>query len=173
MGLLTSISKDIMAKQKLCDTKKTYNPFNIPNYTVRDFQRKKVYTAEEGCSFWKEPLFLTPQEVVDIIEAISKWANINQPRSCFEEATAELAIPVPSGAAFAAPDLIFLPTFAWNKPFICHEMAHVISYQKGPNDHHGPNFVKVYLAIIKSFMGQGEWDELRLELTKTKARVGA
>ena len=31
------------------------NPFNIPNYEVRDFQRKRVYTAEENCSFWKEP----------------------------------------------------------------------------------------------------------------------
>ena len=148
------------------------NPFNIPNYEVRDFQRTRVYTAEENCSFWKDPSFLQPQEVIDIVKDISFWANINEPRSCFERPL-EMEKQVPTTMAFAAPDLVCLPLFAWNKPFICHEMAHVISYQKGPNDHHGPNFVKVYLELVSFFMGQAERDELHLELSKTKVRVGA
>ena len=148
------------------------NPFNIPNYEVRDFQRKRVYTAEENCSFWKEPFSLEPQEVIDIVKDISSWADIHEPRSLFERPI-QMKRQVPSNMAFAAPDLVCLPLFACNKPFICHEMAHVISYQKGPNDHHGPNFVKVYLDLIHSFMGQAEEDELRSELSKAKARVGA
>ena len=171
MGSLTSVGRDAVAKQQLCREKKTYNPFNIPNYAVRDFQRKRVYIAEECCSFWKEPISLAPQEVLNIVKAISEWADISKPRSFFEKSSG-IDIPVPAHVAFATPDTIFLPTFALNKPFICHEMAHVISYQKGPNDHHGPNFVKIYLALVKSFMGEGEWDEIRLELTKTRVKVG-
>lgn len=148
------------------------NPFNIPNYEIKDFQRMRVYTAEENCSFWKEPFYLKPQEVIKIVKEISSWANIHEPRSFFNR-TPQMKKQVPPNTAFAAPDLVCLPFFAWNRPFICHEMAHVISYQKGPNDHHGPNFVKVYLDLIHSFMGQAESDELRSELSKTKVKVGA
>ena len=48
------------------------NPYNIPNYTVRDFQRTQVYAAEERCSFWKEPHWLAPQEVIQTVQAISE-----------------------------------------------------------------------------------------------------
>jgi|TARA_R110000824_G_scaffold250617_1_gene439369 hypothetical protein len=148
------------------------NPFDIPNYGVRDFQRARVYTAEENCSFWKDPSSLKLQEVLDIVRDISFWAGIKEPRSFFERPL-QMEKQIPTNVAFAAPDLVCLPLFACNKPYICHEMAHVISYQKGPNDHHGPNFVKVYLDLISSFMGLAERDELRSELSKTKAKVGA
>ena len=161
-----------VVKSKLGGVKKTNNPFNIPNYEVRDFQRARVYTAEANCSFWKEPFSLEPQEVLEIVKAISSWADIHEPRF-FSKRPLQMEKQAPANVAFAAPDLVCLPSFACSKPFICHEMAHVISYQKGPNDHHGPNFVKVYLDLIYSFMGQAESDELRSELSKTKVKVGA
>ena len=147
------------------------NPYNIPNYTVRDFQRTQVYSAEERCSFWKEPHWLDPQEVIQTVQAISNWADISEPRS-FLKKSSEMGVPVPSAIAFATPDIIFLPAFAWNQSYVCHEMAHVISYQKGPNDHHGPNFVKTYLNIVNFFIGPTECDELLTELSKNQVQCG-
>ena len=55
--------------------------------------------------------------------------------------------------AFGQAELIFLPRWAKTKQTICHEMAHVITDQKGMMDGHGPNFCGVYLHLVKKFVG--------------------
>jgi hypothetical protein len=40
-------------------------------------------------------------------------------------------------------------------------MSHVINYQLGPADHHGPNFAKVYLEVVHEFIGEEEYQELK------------
>ena len=49
---------------------------NIPNTHVRDFQRKKVYRAEEKCSFWNIATVLDIQKVEMLVRLISEWAEI-------------------------------------------------------------------------------------------------
>ena len=44
---------------------------NIPNPTLRDFQRKKLYQAEESCSFWNEIQILSSFRVKHLVKKIS------------------------------------------------------------------------------------------------------
>ena len=48
----------------------------IPNSHVRDFQRKKVYSAEATCKFWSEVEILSLEEVKKLITDIAIWASI-------------------------------------------------------------------------------------------------
>jgi len=121
---------------------------DIPNPTLRDFQRKKLYQAEFSCSFWKEIQVLSSYKVKSLVQEITLWANIASPKILYTTyknarhiayATAsELALPFP---------------LAKSVPFICHEMSHVINYQRGPADHHGPNFATAYLEVVNKIIG--------------------
>ena len=52
---------------------------NIPNTHIRDFQRKRLYQAEEQCSFWNNISILSSPEVISLIQNISKSFNIKTP----------------------------------------------------------------------------------------------
>jgi len=137
----------------------------IPNPTLRDFQRKKLYESESSCSFWNELQILSSLKVKRLVQKISLWANIASPKICYSShkngrylayATAsDLALPFP---------------LAKSVPFICHEMSHVINYQLGPADHHGPNFATAYLEVVKTFMGHMEYEELKESFTEHKVK---
>ena len=122
----------------------------IPNTHVRDFQRKKVYDAEEQCAFWQEGLkhpLLSSEEVAVLVKNISEWASIKQPDILYEPSH---AFPI----AYATADLLVLPfKRASSLPYICHEMAHVVNYNSTKEDHHGRNFTHTYLQIVKKFIG--------------------
>ena len=45
-------------------------------------------------------------------------------------------------------------------------MSHVINYQIGPADHHGPNFASAYMEVVKTFIGQKECIELEQAFKK-------
>lgn len=135
----------------------------IPNPDVRDFQRKRLYEAEEVCSFWKALKILPLREVNELVHNISKSFVITPP----ELITEGHAIPT----AYATPKEIVLPfPICLSIPYICHEMAHVINYQLGPADHHGPSFSSTYLRIVKKFMGIEAFTELRRAFEITKVR---
>ena len=118
----------------------------IPHPDVRDFQRKRVYDAEELCSFWNTLQVLPLKEVKELVNLIST----------------KFVIPIPnliteghndSFTAYATSTEIALPfPISKSKPFICHEMSHVINYQHGPADHHGPNFATTYLLAVKNLI---------------------
>ena len=138
---------------------------NIPNPTLRDFQRKRLYEAEGSCSFWNELQVLPLYEVKHLIKEIVCWAHIDIPKiisttqknaKYFAYATAsEVSLPFPLSKSV---------------PFICHEMAHVINYQRGPADHHGPNFATAYLEVVNTFIGKIEYKELRSSFDKLKVK---
>ena len=128
---------------------------DIPNVHVRDYQRKKVYDAEEQCLFWKDGIveLLSLSEMKQLVSDISHWASITPPEIQIQHTS----IPT----AYATADAVVLPfDKAHSKPFICHEMAHVINYQNGPADHHGPNFTGTYLSVVKNFIGRNASTEL-------------
>ena len=136
----------------------------IPNPDVRDYQRKRVYDAEELCSFWNTLQILPLKEVKELVNLIS----------------AKFVIPIPNliteghnliPTAYATPTEIVLPfPICLSTPFICHEMAHVVNYRLGPVDHHGPSFSSTYLRIVKNFMGKDSFIELRKAFDSTKVR---
>lgn len=47
------------------------------------------------------------------------------------------------------PNEIWLACKHWNAQVVLHELAHFFS----PEDHHGPKFVRAYIALISHFMG--------------------
>ena len=136
---------------------------DIPNPNVRDFQRKRVYDAEEACSFWNTLKTLPLKEVEELVENISRSFIIKTPVLITEGH----AIPT----AYATPKEIVLPfPICLSLPFICHEIAHVINYQHGPADHHGPHFATVYLQVVKKFMGQKAYSELLYNFADKKIK---
>ena len=92
---------------------------NIPNPHVRDFQRKKVYQAEEQCSFWNIASVLDIHQIEMLVKLISEWAEVPRPE----------IIEDGHQMVFATQDSIVLPYPASKTlPYILHEMSHVINY---------------------------------------------
>jgi len=145
---------------------------SIPNAHIRDYQRQKVYDAEEQCMFWHTNPEISQTEVIHLIQSISTWADIKQPtlytgnkRTIPRHIRKRLAKYI----AYATPNYIAIPSSVVKRtPFVCHEMAHVINYQKGPADHHGPNFTNTYLQLVGKFIGINEEQELRQSFDKKK-----
>tara|TARA_B100000470_G_scaffold217117_1_gene201078 strand:+ start:1148 stop:1630 length:483 start_codon:yes stop_codon:yes gene_type:complete len=124
---------------------------DIPNTHVRDFQRKKVYDAEDKCIFWEKPDKLPIYSFRGKISQIADWAKVPVP-TILEDG---------HEYAYATPTQIVLPyPITKTMPFICHEMAHVINYNTKNADHHGKHFATVYLAIVKKFIGKDAYEEL-------------
>ena len=146
---------------------KTYKG-RIPNRHVRDFQRNVLYEAESHCSFWNDFSIMSISEVNVLVTEISKWAGIKRPMvklsSCdFSQIEMnDLLLVSGTGPIYSTQSKIVLPfPIAQSSPVICHEMSHVINYQLGPADHHGPNFAKVYLEVVHEFIGEEEYQELK------------
>ena len=137
---------------------------DIPNLHVRDFQRKRVYDSELECSFWDNVSILPLDEIEQLIQDISIWADIEKPQLSVQGHEDMLA-------AYATPTEIVLPfPVTQSQPFICHEMSHVINYQLGPADHHGPNFAKTYLEVVRNFIGKEAYDELKTAFDHLRVR---
>jgi len=131
---------------------------DIPNAHVRDFQRQRVYNAEEQCNFWQDGLRNPPlggDEVEALVAKIALWASIKQPNILYE---APSKIPI----AYATHDSVVLPfDRASSLPYICHEMAHCINYNSDNADHHGRHFSLTYLNLVKQFISRTASVELR------------
>ena len=135
---------------------------DIPNAHVRDFQRQKVYDAEEQCNFWKEGIAKPPlslDEVENVVIKMSDWASIQQPSILYETPLAyQSKLPM----AYATATALVLPfSKASTLPYLCHEMAHVINYNSENADHHGKHFTYVYLNLVKEFISPMAAVELR------------
>ena len=137
----------------------------IPNPTLRDFQRQKLYHAETSCTFWNGLTILSTSKVKNLVQDISLWADIALPKLSLQ------GIKNGRDVAYATASNLVLPfPLAKSVPFICHEMSHVINYQRGPADHHGPNFATAYLEVVKTFIGENEYRELRESFDHKKVK---
>ena len=139
----------------------------IPNTHVRDFQRQKVYDAEEQCGFWQEGLDNPPlrgAEIKLLVGKIAEWASIKQPKILYET-----SYNIPT--AYATADALVLPFIRANSlPYICHEMAHVINYNSDNADHHGKYFTLTYLKLVKQFISSTASVELRIAFRKKRVQ---
>lgn len=134
----------------------------IPNSHVRDFQRKKVYSAEATCKFWSEVEVLSLEEVKETITAIAIWASIPIPSLDIQ---GQENCPL----VYATATEIVLPSASeWTLPCICHEMSHVINYNSQYADHHGKYFTTVYLSVVKQFIGLTAYRELQEAFNRAK-----
>lgn len=147
---------------------------SIPNTHIRDFQRQKVYDSEEQCIFWHVHPEISQTKAKQLIHSISTWANIEKPiLYTGNKRTIPIRIRriLAKHIAYATSIYVAIPSNVINSiPFICHEMAHVINYQKGPADHHGPNFTKTYLKLIEKFIGEEAKQELQQSFDRKKVQ---
>ena len=134
---------------------------NIPNTHIRDHQRKRLYEAEEECSFWNDITVLSISDVKYLIGSISAWAKIKPPTGILEGHT----------MVYATQDTISLPyPVTKTLPYICHEMSHVINYNSDEADHHGRNFASTYLKVVRQFIGFTSYRELLESFRKHKVK---
>lgn len=134
---------------------------NIPNTHVRDFQRKRLYQAEDACSFMKQLEVLSYADTVNLVVRISDWAGIPVP-SVIEEGHT---------LAYATADEIVLPyPITKSLPYIVHEMSHVINYNSNDADHHGQHYATTYLEVVNTFMGRSAFHELKQSFDLHKVR---
>jgi len=134
---------------------------NIPNAHIRDHQRKRLYEAEEECSFWNNITVLSINNIKHLVGSISEWAEIKPPTIILEGHI----------YVYATQDAIVLPyTGTQTLPFICHEMSHVINYNSTDADHHGRNFASTYLKVVRQFIGLKSYRELLASFRKHKVK---
>ena len=127
---------------------------DIPNPKLKDSQAKLVFSAEDECFFWNNLTPLSNEEIVLLVNRISKWFCVNSPKISFEGHT--------YNSAYATSNLIVLPfPISKSVPYICHEISHVINYQIGPADHHGKYFTTTYLEVVKKVLGVSAFRELK------------
>tara|TARA_R110000824_G_scaffold20275_1_gene76691 strand:+ start:620 stop:1042 length:423 start_codon:yes stop_codon:yes gene_type:complete len=130
---------------------------DIPNTHVRDYQRKRLYDAEDSCMFWGNIEILTREQLEDIVNSISQWARIKPPTLIEDGHT----------LVYATKDTISLPfPITKTMPYIVHEMSHVINYNGSNADHHGKHFAGKYLEAVKKFIGS----EAHKDLVKAFSR---
>ena len=134
---------------------------DIPNTHIRDYQRKRVYKAEDSCMFWGDTQIMTREQVEDVIHKISQWAEISPPNLIEDGHT----------LAYATKDTISLP-FPVTKtmPYIVHEMSHVINYNGSNADHHGKHFAGKYLEAVEEFIGREACRDLRKAFLRYKVQ---
>ena len=124
---------------------------NIPNANLKDYQRGRLYSAEEAC-LWGELEILNPKQVEDVIYKISQWAEINPPKLILEG----------NSIAYATADTICLPIpITRTMLFVAHEMSHVINYNGKNADHHGKYFAGTYLDVVKEFVAENTYYNLK------------
>ena len=128
----------------------------VPNKDIEDYQCSILYKAEESCKFWDDVSIIEDDYVLAVIGHISYRFNIITPKLFLLSESKKFGL-----IASATSASIILPFPAARCiQFICHEMAHVINYQVGEGDHHGPNFAGTYLKVINNFIGMDERTEL-------------
>jgi len=136
---------------------------------MKDYQVKQVYKSEEEIDIFNNGRILSREEVEEYVKQFSIWADIDPPEiSCKDEYHV-------SDVAQGSADKIFLPVFAQNPWYICHEMSHVIldSWNHVQNDHHGPNFCYVYLELIAWVLGREVRDTFRKVFKKNGVQISA
>ena len=129
---------------------------DIPNTHIRDYQRKRVYKAEDSCLFWGDTQIMPREQVEDVVYKISQWAEIKPPK--ITEDWHEITYATKDKISFTYPALKTLP-------YICHEMSHVINYNGTDADHHGENFAGMYLEVVKHFIGDQAYKDLKHSFT--------
>ena len=136
---------------------------------MKDYQVKQVYKSEEEIDIFNNGRILSREEVEEYVKQFSIWADIDPPEiSCKDEYHV-------SDVAQGSADKIFLPVFAQNPWYICHEMSHVIldSWNHVQNDHHGLNFCYVYLELIAWVLGREVRDTFRKVFKKNGVQISA
>lgn len=123
----------------------------------RDSQRSKVYKAEGNIAQGE-----MKAQMVDLQAFVNKvvgsaWWKRHYPN--VQRITATDGRRRRRASAFPLTRKIVMPKWSRSEMIILHEIAHIVT----PTQYawHGPEYCKVYLELVKVFMGEETWKSLR------------
>lgn len=145
---------------------------------VRDTQRARLYVAERR-AFLPNGVtrasdmpreFEDTKHIDEYVESIrtSKWLATHYPRAAMS------VIKVVGGnGCNADADRIMLARWGHVKWVVLHELAHAITdrhhrYERLPG--HGREFARIYLALVRRWMGVAEYEKLRASFKMYKVK---
>jgi putative metallohydrolase (TIGR04338 family) len=139
---------------------------------MRDNQRQRVYNAERDTPMWSN----SPR--IDDIDALRKYVSKICKSAWYRKRAARNA-----GKAFRWREIevgdgrrrrnacgnrwqgyIKMPVWSRNVLVILHEVAHVC--QPDVSAGHGREYCKIYLALVKKWMGRVEYELLKIAFKK-------
>jgi len=129
---------------------------------TRDNQRSRVYKAERRTFDWGQtvPDELLQATVDDVLDRHSVRSRFGSRRINVERGR--------GGGAAWGKSRITLGVQARNEWVICHEIAHCLNPVSCTS--HGPEFVGVYLFLVKTIIGAEAAARLRAALRETGAK---
>jgi hypothetical protein len=124
---------------------------------LRDFQRKKVYKAEEAAFFGPPDNTIAIGSILEAQGMVNKIVRTSEGKVRYPgvEHVAVRGGPSSSRRAygFYFPEIrtgvITLPECWFFEHTLIHELAHVVTDCILPNEWHGPGFCRVYLDLMK------------------------
>jgi putative metallohydrolase (TIGR04338 family) len=138
---------------------------------ARDSQRKRLYKAEKAVPSVQK--FFSVWEVQQYVNKITQskyWAN-NSP-------TAVVIVTDGRGrkkggaVTKGGVGYIKMPQFTRYDVYILHELAHIMSPPSFTKAGHGPEYCRVYLSLVKEFMGPTSADLMRVSFKEHKIKLG-
>jgi hypothetical protein len=120
---------------------------------VRDFQRGKLYAWERGLSVWDSggPNATPGPLSISECQRLAARASLRY-RSSIPRVTDGRG----ARSARGSSSKISLPRWARTAPVVLHEAAHAIDNFRGVNDEHGPIFVRLFIQLLATYLGQDE-----------------
>ena len=136
-------------------------------WNFKDYQRDNVYQAE---SDWgaQNGQQLSNAQSRRLVQAISKHYKLKPIKAFVKAKNRHVEI---SGIATGRSEFVRLPYWAMTTSTICHEMAHVITQQRGIFDGHGPIFAGFLVELTHKFMGRTEGTDLQWNLLLNSVEV--
>ena len=139
----------------------------------RDAQRQRVYDGQRElkAKIMAGPTFETLEECAKFVAKVCDYAAIERRYGPQLQRTITVS-PKHSGYATGGYHEIRLPTWAWNKLTILHELAHVITQRKYGEtvQAHGREYCAIYLDLVRFALGKKEHDELVAGFKRAKVK---
>jgi predicted SprT family Zn-dependent metalloprotease len=137
---------------------------------MRDFQKQRLYDAENDTLMWEQKFsdHMNKEETVAFVDKIacSQWWRNRGGRH-----KVEIYIGRAHCRGHALPEYISLPTWACFPMYILHELTHLLLYdQTGTEMHHTRPFCKMYLQMLKHWLGTNAEVDMRACFRKHKVK---
>lgn len=139
---------------------------------MRDSQRKRLYDAERATTMWNVGFVSDIHLLREYVKKItaSKWFAKHYPYYH------NIGIEVKDGrccrfARGSTRGYIIMPRWSRFQLVILHEIAHVVTHCSVA--FHGREFAKVFLNLVKHFMGTAAYVELKASFKKHRVKYSA
>jgi hypothetical protein len=155
------------------------------NDGVIDEQKYRVYAAERTAPVYYDARHRlnSLREVRAYVNGVvnDPWFKANHPRNRFEDVMVERVPQSRSATAYSIAKAIDMPVWAWHKLICLHEIAHLFNHHahsyvclthphKRGEEVHGRRWAKMYLRLIRRYLGRGAYWGVRKAFDRNEVR---